>query len=242
MPGFLRFLVPFAGALAVATVATVSSAGATTFGERQFICPIGGEKFKTHVMMSTSIFGRRLDFKPLPLQSIGPLAKCPNGFVLYKEEFTAEEIAKLTPIVESAEYQAMAKADTSHFLATYLMRRMGAAETDIAWRQLTAMWECEDTGCAHRARYLDEAAKAFGEVEPHLKPDSEEWASGVYLTAELQRQRGAFDEAGAGLKRLREAKLTPFEGLDRMKEFWAQCQKLVDAKRSEPMPFDEGDE
>lgn len=219
-----------------------SSAQATTFGEMEYTCPIGGEKFTTSMMMSTTIMGRRLDYKPIPLQSIGPLAKCPNGFVLYQETFTPEEIAKLTPIVESAEYQAMAKSDTSHFLATYLMRRMGATQPEIAWRQLTAMWECEDTGCAHRARYLDEAAKAFGEVEPHLKADSEEWASGVYLTAELQRQRGAFEDASAGLKRLREAKLTPFEGLDRMKQFWAQCQKLVDAKRSEPMPFDEGDQ
>ena len=58
---------------------------ATTFSTETRTCPVGGEIYTTEVLMSYSIFERRLDLKPRGTYGSDPalLIICPNGFVDY---------------------------------------------------------------------------------------------------------------------------------------------------------------
>jgi hypothetical protein len=244
MWGGISMVNAFVRALSVGAVLTafgvpVTPSHATTFAEVDFTCPIGGEKFKDHVMMSTSIFGRRLDFKPIPLVSIAAYPKCPrNGFVLFEREFTAEQIEKLTPVVATAEYQSLAKANATHYLAAHLKKALGAPKPEIAHELLLSIFEGEDANTGDRALYLKETVEALDLATPELKPGTHEWHDNVYLGAELQRQRGEFTDAAARLAKLKDAKIEAEpERLETMKLFRDQVQALIDAKNSQPKEF-----
>jgi hypothetical protein len=70
-------------------------------------CPIGGATFKSLVAYSAYYQGKRLDLRPFGnAPSPLPVSQCPrNGFVMYQSEFSADEIAKLRPIVLGADYR-----------------------------------------------------------------------------------------------------------------------------------------
>ena len=77
----------------------MSIAYAHTWGTKEVVCPLGGEKFQTTVDMSGTRFGMQLDLKPLgPIAAPWRLPVCPgNHFVVYKdtEDFTDDEIRHL---------------------------------------------------------------------------------------------------------------------------------------------------
>ena len=89
-------------------VASLSS-HATTYSTERIACPVGGEIFTTEVMMSYSIFGRRLDLKPHGSHGVGPrpLVVCPNGVVDYKNSYSQEELIKISELVNSEDYQRL---------------------------------------------------------------------------------------------------------------------------------------
>src|SRR5262245_40618932 len=98
-PGGDRVSTLRAEAVAIGLLAlSAVSAAATTFGDEEFTCPIGGQTFTATVFSSTFSVGQRLDLKPIggPLLSM-LLPVCPdNGFVMYKMKFSDEEVRTLT--------------------------------------------------------------------------------------------------------------------------------------------------
>ena len=106
-------------------ILTIVSFGshATTFSTETRACPIGGEIYTIEVMMSYSIFNRRLDLKPSGTYGVGPtpLIVCPNGFVDYKNSYSEEELIKLTEFVNSKEYQRSRSGNNEYFLFTKIL-------------------------------------------------------------------------------------------------------------------------
>src|SRR6266480_7738470 len=101
---------------------------ATTLVNVERTCPVGGEKYQSFEIGSTSQFGVRLDLRPIGPHV--PWVECPNGLVLFKgeEKFTKDEIAKLTPVVASAEYQRMREEHSAAYRAVYLLRSLGESD------------------------------------------------------------------------------------------------------------------
>ena len=77
----------------------------------EYTCPIGGEKFKTHFI----------------------LPQCPtNKFVMFKREFTKEELEKYEKIINSKEYKSIPKNPSEHYyLAKFYELAGGFSDIEI---------------------------------------------------------------------------------------------------------------
>ena len=185
--------------LAIATSACIAAApaaaAALTFVEREVACPVGGDAFRMRLPASETQFRQQLDLKQLgAIASPWPLARCPgNGFVIYKESFSGEEIARLAAYVASSEYQAMRAAETDYFLAAALRRQLGDPPATIAMTLLQATWEA-----APGEQYRRYAAAALAAFERALAGDglwSNERVMQQVIAGELERRLGRFDAA-----------------------------------------------
>jgi hypothetical protein len=184
--------------MVLAAMAFLSPARATTMFPVERTCPVGGERFQSFEIGSTSQFGMRLDFRPNGPAAHLPWVVCPNGFVVFKDEseFTKAQIAILTPLVNGVDYQRMRREHVTAYLAVHLQRALGATEVDLAWLMLKAAWEAESgQGRTMRPRYLGEAYTAMvARAKARTKHDEEWWAVSI-VAAEIERQRGRHDEA-----------------------------------------------
>ncbi|WP_133501752.1 hypothetical protein [Cognatilysobacter terrigena] len=193
-------------ALSAATLTLAVLAGtasAMTLMPIKLKCPIGGESFTATLAMSGTQFGQNLDRRPVgAIAAPWPMAKCPtNGFVLFKEKFTAAEIKTLQPFVLSPEYQALQKTESNYFLISRLMEKLGASSSDIASALLRATWEVEKT--PRYQRYASAALDAFeAALAGNSKMSSEERASYEQIAGELERRLGRFDAARTRLMAL----------------------------------------
>jgi len=171
-------------------------AGAMTFSEVEVTCPLGGEVFTATLARSGTKFGTFLDFRPYgPIASPTPLAKCPaNGFVVYKEKFTDDELRQLTPYVESEDYQSLQEKQTNYYLAAKLQSFLKeTSKQQIARTLLQATWEVES-----REQYLSYANEALATFKLALKEDyakKNEWLTDQLIAGELERRLGQFAEA-----------------------------------------------
>lgn len=188
-----------------AALASVAAAHATTLFPVERVCPIGGEKYQSVEIGSTSQFGMRLDLRPIGPAAHLPWTECPNGFVVWKDEkeFTKEEIAKLTPIVASEPYQRMRKEHVTAYRVVFLRRALGESDTALAWLLLKAAWEAEDSNReALRQSYLGEAhAAMIARAQASASHDEDWWAVSI-VAAEIDRQRGRFAESITALDAL----------------------------------------
>ena len=184
-------------ALSFGLATTAGSAQALTFVDQDFICPVGGEKFKAKVVGSQTSFGQRLDLRPLgALVAPNPLPVCPNGFVMFKERFSLDEIVKLSSVFLTPEYQAARKAHTSYYLAAYLMERNGADAYALGLVYLRAMWQVESDPTPERP--IEYRSLALAKLEAFLSDNKERdsrWWTAAILASELERQAGRFDES-----------------------------------------------
>lgn len=195
-------------ALAASLVLSAPGSMATTWAEVTIKCPIGGEKFKTSSMASNSYFGQRPDGRPYSPMPVTPLFECPgNGFVMYKEKFSKDDIARLAPLVASAEYQAMRQTETQHYRAWWLMEQVGASRLGRITNLMVAGWESEDNA-PRKARYqaaLVTAVNAF-DRDP-ASPDDWFWLN--LRAANALRELGRFDESAAKLDAIDKPELLP---------------------------------
>jgi hypothetical protein len=169
-------------------------------------CPIGGGSFDFKTTGSYTTWGERPDGRPYGSWTF-PLAlpECPdNGLVLYKE-YSAEEVAKLEPLVASEAYQALRKAETPYYRAYWLMKQMGLGPERYLWALLQASWEADGTP-ELRQRYLTELAEASATVP--ARPGDLNWIGMEGRAANALRELGRFDEALARLDKI------PVAGLD----------------------------
>ena len=163
-------------------------------------CPIGGGSFSFTTTASYSTYGARPDGKPYGSWTF-PLAlpECPdNGLVLYKK-YSAEEVAKLEPLVASEAYQALRKEDTPYYRAYWLMKAMGVEPDRYLWALLQASWEAEGKPDL-RKRYLTELAEASAAVPP--RPDDLNWIGMEGRAVNALREAGRFDDALARLAKV----------------------------------------
>jgi hypothetical protein len=194
----VTLLVTFAMALAVAAI----PAGATTQVNVTRTCPIGGAKYESFEIMSTSQMGVRLDLRPIGPAAHLPFIECPNGFVVFKAEkdFTPEEIAKLTPVVASEEYQRMRTEHMIAYRIAHLRRALGESEKNLGWILLRAAWQAEDAGKESlRQTYLTEARRAYEAQLAANATVTDDWWTASVLLAEIARQQSRFTDAIAAL-------------------------------------------
>lgn len=159
-------------------------------------CPIGGQQFNFTTTGSYSTFGARLDGMPYGSWSF-PLAlpECPdNGLILYKEEFSADELTRLGALIQRPEFAAMRGSETSYYRLAWLLREMGEPVENQLWMLTQATWQ-DDAGSARRNRYLAELTQRIEAAPPAANAAAAlSWrARSVNALRELER----FDEATA---------------------------------------------
>jgi hypothetical protein len=198
-----------AAVIAVGLIGWPQLASATRARPMSFTCPLGGAKYEAigGIRRGRTPSGVRLDARPLGryVLASGP-HQCENGFVIYKDKFSAAELAKLKPIVRSAEYQKLAKEHATNFLAAYLMQRMGASREELTSRYLRASWQAEgqwpppdedETLSAKDAAlvqtYREAALRGIEEslAKGRIKPKA--WWINTICAADLERLLGRFD-------------------------------------------------
>jgi hypothetical protein len=203
---------------------------ATTFETQERICPIGGESFTEDVIMSYSIFGKRLDLKPQGTYGTAPvpLVVCPNGFVDFKKNYSEEEIISFTNLINSPSYQNSRSGNTDYYLLAKILEHAGAHKLNIGWTYLEASWEAENKRSHKYVRYLNLAIDNFNAAVE--TGDTEVGFTYRLLLVELNRLKGDFDSAKLKLKEL-EASLTP---VGYQKVVVAFEKELIDSQNSKP--------
>lgn len=168
---------------------------AMTMGEREFVCPIDGKKFMALTAFSGTQFGMGLDLKPLgPTPAPWPLPKCPgNGFVLYKKEFSTEELDRLKSYVKGGDYQSMAKIHTNYFLAAKLKAAMGEPVSSVAITLLRATWEARSL--EEYQTYASAALATYEQILSAIPQDLDEKLTATLVAGELERRLGLFEKS-----------------------------------------------
>jgi tetratricopeptide (TPR) repeat protein len=220
----------------ILAVFTNSRVEALTFRETRVTCPIDGKQFTAKVVQSLSMTGRRLDMKPLGgLAAPWPLPICPeNGFVIFKETFSNDELEKLKSIVLAEKYRSLRRENTDYFLVAYMMERMGETGVRLGWVYLQASWEAEESQPALIERYRSLAVKFYDEYLGQEKKPSDQWLQALVITSDLERMLGRFDAARA---RLDAAELDQVPSNSPYRAFIKQIHSHAEAKDAEPEKF-----
>lgn len=177
-----------------AVVGLAFPVSATTFAPVEQTCPVGGKKFSSMAMMSTTTWGALPDGMPLGVgPNPAPLPQCPeNGLVLYRD-FDAASRTKLPAIVLTDTYQSQRRTETPRYLAYVTATALGDEDNRL-WLLLGATWEAKNDGPAERAkRYMTEFVALAG-TRPFKAVDFESIAIKA-RAANALRELGSFDEA-----------------------------------------------
>jgi uncharacterized protein (DUF2225 family) len=185
-------------------VAAPRSATALTLYETEVTCPVDGRPFKATLVGSYKSTGTRLDLKPVG-DMIAPYRYpvCPgNGFVVYQNEFSGDEIAAIRSIAASDEFKSVRRGHTDHAVVAYVKQRLGAKDFDVAESYLQASWEAERDRPQLVDEYRARALAAFDAARERgdLSPDDRRTA--MVVGAELERLLGDFNAAAARLSGL----------------------------------------
>lgn len=177
---------------------------AMTIMQVDYVCPIGGERFSAETMGSGTAFGHFLDGRlEGAIQSPWPLVQCPgNGLVLFKQHFSTDELKRLTPFVESDEYQQLRTSETSYWLLWRLLEVLDAPLEERAGVLQRATWQASP---AQYRRYVEVASAAFGQQCPDAAiaiERGEGWLYCQLLLGEWERRLARFDQARARFQRL----------------------------------------
>ncbi len=210
---------------------TLSSgpAGATTWFEEKFTCPIGGETFKTSVVMSNSTFGQRPDgkrYSPLPVY---PVVECPdNGLLLFKEDFSEEELALLAAAIATDEFQAMRKQETQHYRVWWLKKQINLDPVSQADSLLVASWET-DHDAQRKIRYQVEFVNLVMAMT-RSEENAVDWFWLNMRAINAMRELGYFAEGLARLNRVMAPKYLPSDDSDieNAKFFGDQLRALLE--------------
>lgn len=205
-------------------------------------CPVGGKEFQFTPPGRSPAAGARPDGKPYSAAAApAPLPECPdNGLVLFKD-YTAEEAAKLEPLIASDAYKALLTDDTSYYRAQWLMRELGVEPQDYLFVLLQAAWQ-GDRKPELRARYLAQFAEETAKLEP--KPEDLNWLGMEGRAVNALRELGRFEEAAARLDKLPLDALAvgdpkkPDKARDAWREYFAGLRAAIERKDSTSEPAD----
>jgi hypothetical protein len=181
-------------------------ASASTFREVEVTCPLCETKFKTHLQMSGTTFGQRLDLKPIgPIAAPWPLAICPkDSFVLFKENFTEPEKDRLRIFVHSKAYQDLVKDYPPYFRLARIYEFLGEDDFTVAYAYVKASWEAENIP-AQKGAYQPSLEACQIHLNKYLQTHSEKdkkWETAQLLSGEMERRLGQFDQARERFRQL----------------------------------------
>lgn len=166
---------------------------ATTFFEESFVCPIGGEEFTASVVGSNTTFGARPDGRPYSPLPVYPITECPgNGFLIFKEDWTTEELTTLTSAIEMPEFDRIRLEETQYYRLWWLSEKIGVSARLLAEHLMVASWET-DHESARKARYQQAFADAVAQLDPADDPESWFWLN--LRAANARRELGQFEAA-----------------------------------------------
>jgi len=169
----------------------------------KYTCPVDGMEFSATTTGSDTTRGMMLDLQPIGMGSYPwPVASCPNdGMVMYKNDFTPEEIVVLKDYIPSPEYQKMVREDSSYWRIAQIKEKLGGPLKERWFTMLQATWQ------ARSAQYEPYARETIKAIETLLatpdgqnEKDRETWS---LLSGELYRRVGDFDKARAIFDNLR---------------------------------------
>jgi hypothetical protein len=192
-----RMLPASLGAAALLLAAAPQSAPALTLYESEVTCPVDGQTFKATLVGSYRATGTRLDLKPVG-DVIAPYTYpvCPgSGFVVYRREFSGDEIAAIRSIVASAEFRALRHEHTDHAVVAYVKQRLGAPAFEIAESYLQASWEAERDRPQRVNEYRALALDAFDAARERGALSQDDRRTAAVVGAELERLLGDFSSA-----------------------------------------------
>ena len=187
---------PWAALLATLLLSNQLMAESTSF-----ICPIGGAAFSLDIPTAVAHTGQNLDFKLTgeKVTSPRPIPVCPdNGFVIYRQDFSDDEITSLSAYVLSDEYRALTDTHTPYFRLAKLLTFQGHAALEVAFAYLRASWEVD----TEPERYAVYAQATASKLETYLldaDPKTPDFFTAHWLLAELKRRTGDFESARATL-------------------------------------------
>ena len=177
-------------------LALSTSASAIRLRNVEYTCPIGGEKFTAFIDATGYFSSGFIDTRPFT-RFVTPieLPQCPsNKFVMFKDEFSPDELAKFERVVSSAEYQQI-DARSPQFFALGRMMEL-AGENQDAWQMmiifLKANWQSHDHHEPSQRKTLEYADKVLANKKKISRYDA---LSTQILRGKMLRLLGRFDEA-----------------------------------------------
>lgn len=209
--------------------------------EEETKCPIGDETFKAHFLGTFSTYGRHLDWEPVSYMRFPvSLPVCPgNGFVITKETYGKDELAKLTKVIESKTYKELyAQKHASYYLYAKIKELNKEESEDHWWLYLNATWEADN--CKNKVRYKEYALEAIAAGKKRLAElkDSEElyWTLKI-ITADLYRRMGDFKASQELADKFGEPSLKDKEANDFFILAKKLLQKAINEKNTERVPI-----
>jgi hypothetical protein len=202
----------------------------------EMTCPIDGEVFTAIVGANAESQGQRLDTRRLGavVEPI-PLPVCPTtGFVIYRRDFTPEQIALAQELVETTEFRYQVRTGNEYTVAAWLAERLGEPRIAIAHFYLEASWLFESDP-VRNPEYLTLAYDWYTAALEDLGADQEKWWQVQALRVELLRRLQRFQEAQALLREL------PISGLPvghMLKKALVQQQMLIQRGNFQPKPME----
>jgi|GEM_PF-1125546 len=176
------------------TLLPVRPSVATTLHMTTVKCPVGGEEFQDIGISSYSTFGSRPDGKPYGTLEIFPMHECPsNGFVIFDENFTPEEIKKLERVVSTIEYKKVSATETPYYRAYWLANAIGRDTLVLSTFLLQASWEV-DSDPVQKKRYQQRFASVSDSItSAEFENNDAFWLA--LRNANVHRELGRFEQA-----------------------------------------------
>lgn len=231
LAGFFGFIAFFGVVLGAAAV---RHATALTYHEATETCPLDGQEFTYQAVASYTRFGTQLDLKPVgALVAPVPLPVCPaSGFVMYRDDFSEEDIAFFRDLVTTSEYKALRARHSDYYVAAWQAGQRGEELFDLAFLTLQASWEVDQDP----KRYEEYARAALSRFRAYDRSgaavrESQEWWTAKLLIVNLYRRLGEFDKA-ADL--LAELQLIPQQGETAYGPIMEQLGRLISERKGKP--------
>lgn len=167
-------------------------------GEITFTCPIDGKKHTINTVVSGYQAGTFLDMKPYgAISAPWPINRCPDdGFPVYKERFSEDEIGKLKIFVKTKEYNELISKETSYYTVAQIQRLLEAPHKDISYSLLKSTWQVEKKPILYK-KYAQEAINQFNSFinSCDAKCSRKDIVQAHIIVGELYRRLRSFDLA-----------------------------------------------
>jgi len=172
---------------------TPAAAQAHTMRSVKYACPVDGTEFTAFLTGSDTTRGMMLDLQPIGMGTYPwPVGQCPaDGMVMYKNDFTPEEIAILKEYVPSPEYQAAA-GDPAYWKIAKLKEKLGVPLNERWFAMVQATWQAHSQYESYARETIAALETLLADPENRKEKDVETWQ---LLRGELYRRIGDFDQA-----------------------------------------------